>query len=386
MSPTIRSGEKPSSRMASAPPSTPIRTGLRSRTYGRSVRRSFLWSTPRTTTSAGRSRKRVSKSGRSRFPETSSRSSRMCAIVFSANASSASPIPRRPASYARVTASRSWTSPSQTSSSPRYRRPPRTITCSPSLRTSKSGAPGMSTRWMPASVIATGPWLPYRGDADGETFNTQRTPVATRSSPDTRSIAAWSITAMSVAPRRFTSRLVRLPIFAGPANSSSSGRPPFTPSRLASLRGERDGRREVRDTAIAGGAERRYPPDESTGSRGDPAQLGGGQEPLRGGREPLRRGHRSLRRGQELLRVAARTRVRRVGAEHPAQLRDEVGLLERLDGRTRDLALSRLLDPEVPARERRDLRQVGDADDLAPLRERSQALADRAGGLPADAS
>src|SRR5947209_1157899 len=86
MSPTIMWGQKPSSMIASAPPSTPISTGFVSRTYGRSIRRSFLWSTPRTTTSTGRSRSFVSNSGRSRLPETSSRSSRMWLIVFSANA------------------------------------------------------------------------------------------------------------------------------------------------------------------------------------------------------------------------------------------------------------------------------------------------------------
>ena len=47
--------------------------------------------------------------------------------------------------------------------------------------------------------------------------------------------------------------------------------------------------------------------------------------------------------------MAARAVVRRVGAQHAAELRDDVGLFERLDGRPSDVGLRRLLDPEVPA-------------------------------------
>ena len=46
MSPTMTSGLRPASFSASAPPSTPIRTGLNSRTYGRTMRRSRLWPGP----------------------------------------------------------------------------------------------------------------------------------------------------------------------------------------------------------------------------------------------------------------------------------------------------------------------------------------------------
>ena len=42
MSPTITSGRYPASSSASAPPSTAISTGLKSRMYGRTIRRSRL--------------------------------------------------------------------------------------------------------------------------------------------------------------------------------------------------------------------------------------------------------------------------------------------------------------------------------------------------------
>ncbi len=51
----------------------------------------------------------------------------------------------------------------------------------------------------------------------------------------------------------------------------------------------------------------------------------------------------------------------------------------------RERATRVLLDAEVPLGERRDLRQVGDAQDLAPLGQRAQLAADRARRLAADA-
>src|SRR3954469_14816667 len=100
---------------------------------------------------------------------------------------------------------------------------------------------------------------------------------------------------------------------------------------------------------------------------------------------PCPRKRRALRRRQQLLRVAAGTVVRAVRAEHAAELGHDVGVIERLDRSAGHLRLRGLLDPEVTPRERGDLRQVGDADDLALLPERAQALADGSRGLPADA-
>ena len=65
MSPTITSGLQPASSSASAPPSTATSTGRKSRTYGRTIRRSRLWPGPRATTSAWRPRKLVRSGGKS---------------------------------------------------------------------------------------------------------------------------------------------------------------------------------------------------------------------------------------------------------------------------------------------------------------------------------
>ncbi len=157
MSPTIMSGLKPASRIASAPPSTATSTGRTSRTYGRRMRRSFWWSTPRTTTSAGRSRKRVSKSGSSSRPASRSRSSRMCSIVLAANDSIASPIRLRACSWARLTVSMSCTCPSASISPPRSTRRAHHMHRLAVLELSNSAAPGTSTRCTPPSARISGP-------------------------------------------------------------------------------------------------------------------------------------------------------------------------------------------------------------------------------------
>src|SRR5215210_5397591 len=95
-------------------------------------------------------------------------------------------------------------------------------------------------------------------------------------------------------------------------------------------------------------------------------------------------GPRSCRR-QELLCVAARRLVRALGAEHAAELDHDPVALECLDRREGRVRRGRLLDPEMGTRERRDLRQVRDAEHLPALGESPQSLADRARGLAAHA-
>ena len=82
--------------------------------------------------------------------------------------------------------------------------------------------------------------------------------------------------------------------------------------------------------------------------------------------------------------MLARGRVLVVGAEHPDELADDRGALEPADGGPRRVGRGVLDDREVPVAERGDLRQVGDADDLAAAGEGLQLLAHRAGGLAAD--
>ena len=84
---------------------------------------------------------------------------------------------------------------------------------------------------------------------------------------------------------------------------------------------------------------------------------------------------------EQLFRVPAGRRVLTVGAQHPDELADDLGLAQLGDGRAGGLARRVLDDREVAVRQRRDLRQVGDADDLAAGRELAQLLADGAGGL-----
>ena len=84
--------------------------------------------------------------------------------------------------------------------------------------------------------------------------------------------------------------------------------------------------------------------------------------------------------------MAARAHVVVVGPEHPHELADHgAGSSSARDGRARGLGPRVLGDREVPRRQRGDLRQVRDADELAALGQRAQLRADRARGVPADA-
>src|SRR3954453_84024 len=90
------------------------------------------------------------------------------------------------------------------------------------------------------------------------------------------------------------------------------------------------------------------------------------------------------RRGQQFLGVAPRGGVGGLGAEHAAQLRHDSVALERLDRGERGVRLGRLLDPVVARRERGDLGQVRDAEDLPAVAERPKPLAYGPRRLPAD--
>jgi hypothetical protein len=85
--------------------------------------------------------------------------------------------------------------------------------------------------------------LGYRPVDECAAFSTHRTPDATRSSLETRSISAWSITAMSPGRRPFTSRFVRFPSRAEPVNSFAPA-DPFSSARV------RLGRPVSRETAM----------------------------------------------------------------------------------------------------------------------------------------
>ena len=182
-------------RVGAAVHRRPAPAARRARTGAASCR-SFWWSTPRTTTSAGRSRKRVSKSGSSIRPASRSRSSRMWVIVFSANASIASPICRRPLLVRARRPSRGPAPrpPPATGSSPVSTSPPRTRMWSPSLTRLEQRRAGHVDEVH--AGLARGSAARCSGSSASTTratLITQRTPVATRSSAETRSMPSWSI-------------------------------------------------------------------------------------------------------------------------------------------------------------------------------------------------
>ena len=83
--------------------------------------------------------------------------------------------------------------------------------------------------------------------------------------------------------------------------------------------------------------------------------------------------------------MAAGGGVGLVGAEHAHQLADHAAAVELGHGRARRLPRGVLDDREVAIGQRGDLREVGDADDLAGGGEVAQLLADGAGDILAEA-
>ena len=218
-SPTITSAASPTSRSASAPPSTATSTGRKSRTYGRTIRRSDLYPGPRATTSTCRSRKRVRSVGSSRPAASEPASSCRWRSVFSANAWSAWETRLCWSARASPSDAASSTVPSATSVPFRQTLPPSSRTRSPSASSSNSGAPGASTSRTPARTSSSGPGFGKRPVEDREMLTTARTPLSASSSADTRSMSAWSTIATSWGPRRLTRSFVRRPSRARPVIS-----------------------------------------------------------------------------------------------------------------------------------------------------------------------
>ena len=110
-----------------------------------------------------------------------------------------SPPPGAPAARPAHAAARarSSTLPVARRSPFRKMEPPRTVTHSPSVSCSKSGAPGASTSRTPPRRSVSGPRFGYLPLDDGETLTTTRTPDSTSSSAETRSRSAWSMIATS---------------------------------------------------------------------------------------------------------------------------------------------------------------------------------------------
>ena len=96
---------------------------------------------------------------------------------------------------------------------------PRTLTSSPSLSSSNSGAPGASISRTPPRTSSSGPGFGKRPVCELDTLTTTRTPDSSSSSAETRSMSWWSMIATSSGPRRPTRFLVRRPRRARPVNS-----------------------------------------------------------------------------------------------------------------------------------------------------------------------
>src|SRR3954452_24085755 len=93
----------------------------------------------------------------------------------------------------------------------------------------------------------------------------------------------------------------------------------------------------------------------------------------------------NLRGGsQELLGMPPGALVGGLGAEHPAELLDHAVAGKGLDRGEGELVVGRLLDAEVPRGDRRDLRQMSDAEELMLIAEPAQALAHGPRGLSPD--
>src|SRR5437764_11085819 len=172
---------------------------------------------------------------------------------------------------------------------------------------------------------------------------------------------AWSITATSAGPSRLTRCLVRFPSRTRPENvATGCARPWVTVAGGGALK-VCDFVRGTAMRALLTSPRRTPPAAKST-------CLPGGL----------------CRRRQQFLCVTPGPRVGAVGAEHPAELGDDLGPFERLDSSERRVHAGVLLDPQVRVRERGDLRQMGDAEDLATLAEPPQALPHGTCGLPPD--
>ncbi len=144
-------------------------------------------------------------------------------MVLSANASRASVTRPRCSTSARSSSSSVSACPRATHVAPRKMLEPRIVTRSPSVSSSKSGAPGASIRRTPPRTSWSGPGFGKRPVCDGETLTTTGAPDSTSSSADTRSRSAWSTIAISPGRSRFTRSFVRRSSRAV-AVSSTNGR------------------------------------------------------------------------------------------------------------------------------------------------------------------
>src|SRR5919108_3709050 len=93
-----------------------------------------------------------------------------------------------------------------------------------------------------------------------------------------------------------------------------------------------------------------------------------------------------LRGLEQALRMPPGGVILRIGAQHPAELHDKLAPAELLDLRAwRRGAAPALCDSEMPRCKRGNLRQMGDAHDLALRGKLTQPLAHHPGGVATNA-
>ncbi len=234
MSPTITSGFQPSSRIASAPPSTATSTGRKSRTYERTILRSRLCPGPRATTSACRSRKLVRSVGKS---GPCARSRPLLAQVAHGVVGEGLERLRHAALLLRerrlelVRLERP--AGREARAVPEEARAADGEPLAVGDRRRRALRPSASISRTPPRTSCSGPGFGKRPVCDGATLTTTRTPDSTSSSAETRSRSVWSMIAMSPGSSRRTSSFVRLPSFAAPrvlddahCSAARNSRPP----------------------------------------------------------------------------------------------------------------------------------------------------------------
>src|SRR3954447_3319542 len=352
MSPTMRCGVHPASRIASAPPSTPMSTGRYSTMYGRRVARSSLYWCPRTTMSTWRPSTSVTISGTPTRSSRSARSRRRKSRVLAANDSIWTASPARALSTAASTWSSSSSTPLATTWSPTQTAPSCTRTYAPSWTAVITSGPTSSTRGIPACTMISGPRFGYRPEMLRAALTTAAGRRATSDSAATTSMSTWSITATSPGSSRFVRFLVRRSMRAGPMT-------PGPPSGAA--------RRRVRNILT-----RRWSHGAIDGrSAARPAPCPPGLPVAHGAGSPLHLGG-----GEELPGVRLRGAGVLHPAEHPRELADPPRLVQRRHAAHRHLAVAGLHHREVTVRGRGALRQVGDDDHLRGPGEPGQPAAD----------
>ena len=243
MSPTITSGFQPSSTIASAPPSTATSTGLKSRTYGRTMAQVALVARPArdnecmTVTEARAQQRQVDPFGQ----ETALLAQVAHACCRRTPRGRPSPVLLLRKRAGELALAQRVTRGQASAVAEEARAADGQALAVGNL--SKRSAPGRRSGAPRRGRAGAAPDSGSGRTGRHATFTTTRTPDSTSSSADTRSRSVWSMIAMSSRPGRLTSSFVRRPSRAVPVCS--------TRVLIAAWRGTRGRRASVRPRRAA---------------------------------------------------------------------------------------------------------------------------------------